>query len=564
MKTIRRLLETGFGVPIILAVLSLALGTYGFDQLNRMATWTWWDSLYSGLTMFALGAQPPAGSRDWPMTLQVARFVAAVSVGWTAVVAVMRAVSHEWRRLRVPMLRKHVIVVGSGESAFHLRSLMPEKSIHVALDPAVRAPAVEHTAGAVIIHAASLDTSTMASAAVHRAAHIFIATGRDATNRVIASEVRDYVAASGHAHSLTCHLELPRAERSLLRSPASLRALRAAGFEVRVFDLSRVAARAIMRTHPPHAGRLPFDGDPPLHVLIVGFGEIGEALTKQVLRTCHYCDRKRVKLTVVDNGNLASWERFRAETPGLDLVADVSFVNEAPSSITNDKWDVFQVAGAFDAAYIATADIEAAYVLAADASTGLGSKIAPCPLVVCVPGVSEAQLGLAQSGVSVFDPASAWTKESLLDDALDMAAKREHERYLKDRDAARVIGAVRKAAEHPWDEIPEWIRDKNRDRIDFDPVVDAIVRLTPLVIAGESASSESVELLAEIEHRRWMAGAVLAGFQFGEPRDEERKFLHENLVSYDLLPDQTKEYDRQAMRDTLARLANKAPASTTD
>jgi hypothetical protein len=56
----------------------------------------------------------------------------------------------------------------------------------------------------------------------------------------------------------------------------------------------------------------------------------------------------------------------------------------------------------------------------------------------------------------------------------------------------------------------------------------------------------ALEALAEVEHRRWWASTALAGYTYGETRDDERCH-HPNMKPYAELDDPTKQYDRDVI-----------------
>ena len=56
-----------------------------------------------------------------------------------------------------------------------------------------------------------------------------------------------------------------------------------------------------------------------------------------------------------------------------------------------------------------------------------------------------------------------------------------------------------------------------------------------------------MELLAQLEHRRWMADKHLAGYSYGEVRDEDR-MLHPDLIPWEQLTEADKEKDRANIR----------------
>lgn len=61
------------------------------------------------------------------------------------------------------------------------------------------------------------------------------------------------------------------------------------------------------------------------------------------------------------------------------------------------------------------------------------------------------------------------------------------------------------------------------------------------------------EDLAELEHERWNAQRRMDGWRWADlPRKDEARRLHPNLVTYAALDEQTKDYDRAIVMETLA------------
>jgi hypothetical protein len=78
--------------------------------------------------------------------------------------------------------------------------------------------------------------------------------------------------------------------------------------------------------------------------------------------------------------------------------------------------------------------------------------------------------------------------------------------------------------------------------------------LAPEQIPLSKFSDDQIEQLAEWEHGRWNVERLKSGWRFGEKKDEARKLSH-YLVSWQELPDAIKNYDRAAVRDWPAILA---------
>ncbi|MDR3719724.1 MAG: RyR domain-containing protein [Bryobacteraceae bacterium] len=128
----------------------------------------------------------------------------------------------------------------------------------------------------------------------------------------------------------------------------------------------------------------------------------------------------------------------------------------------------------------------------------------------------------------------------------ERAAERAHERYL---------ASLRRKPEDPaaraWSELPEVLRDSNRQQVRyFAGILQAAgYDLAPAAPDGEGVedfSADEIELMAEMEHGRWNAERLLEGWRLG-PRDPLRK-TSPYLLRWDELTEDARQLDREAVR----------------
>jgi hypothetical protein len=138
----------------------------------------------------------------------------------------------------------------------------------------------------------------------------------------------------------------------------------------------------------------------------------------------------------------------------------------------------------------------------------------------------------------------------------DAAAASIHEKY-RDRQGAHKESDD--PALRPFAELPGSLKDSNRAFVDDIPakLAAAGLHLRPLAAAGwppHWPDPATAELLAEMEHGRWNAERLLAGWESG-PRDIAR-FRSPHLVPWDVLSTEAKEWDKQIVGDLRAALAD--------
>jgi hypothetical protein len=140
----------------------------------------------------------------------------------------------------------------------------------------------------------------------------------------------------------------------------------------------------------------------------------------------------------------------------------------------------------------------------------------------------------------------------LLDGTTELLARAIHEAYLRKQ---RADG--RTVANNPsmvaWEELPEGLRDSNRDQAAHISVKPRAVHcdLVPLVDPDATSfgfTANEVERLAELEHDRWMEERAREGWTHGAKKDLERR-RSPYLVPWSELSEEIKEYDRVFIRE---------------
>jgi len=110
----------------------------------------------------------------------------------------------------------------------------------------------------------------------------------------------------------------------------------------------------------------------------------------------------------------------------------------------------------------------------------------------------------------------------------------------------------------PWEALPDFYQQSSRAQVAymFHALTSRGFRIKRIPRAVEPASIPvgQIESLAEVEHGRWNCERLLSGWRRASEKNDERK-LTPYLVSWRDLPDAIKEYDRNAVRNFPAILA---------
>jgi tetratricopeptide (TPR) repeat protein len=103
-----------------------------------------------------------------------------------------------------------------------------------------------------------------------------------------------------------------------------------------------------------------------------------------------------------------------------------------------------------------------------------------------------------------------------------------------------------------WASLREDFRESNRQQADYlveklQEIGCTVRRIQGVQEAPVQFTDEEVQRLAEMEHGRWNAERLTGGWRYGKEKDVIRK-ISPYLVPWSLLPEDIREWDRQAVR----------------
>ena len=137
------------------------------------------------------------------------------------------------------------------------------------------------------------------------------------------------------------------------------------------------------------------------------------------------------------------------------------------------------------------------------------------------------------------------------DDQREDVAQAIHAEFLKENRHKRVNPAC-----EDWKTLGTTYKRSNRSQADY---IERILRrhgigVRPVSSDGQAAANEAakrleaqVEAMAEMEHGRWIVDRLQDGWVYGEERSLEKK-THRDLVPWEKLSGDVREYDRNAVR----------------
>ena len=103
-----------------------------------------------------------------------------------------------------------------------------------------------------------------------------------------------------------------------------------------------------------------------------------------------------------------------------------------------------------------------------------------------------------------------------------------------------------------WENLREYLKESNRQQADQIPEKLKAIGYNFIPLEKEhpkkvAFSQNEIEILAKIEHERWVSEKLLNGWKYGKKRNDKRK-IHPCIKKWNNLPENEKEKDRQTVR----------------
>ena len=540
-------------VVAVVAVASFILGLFGLraflpHQPSSAGYGQGWDdTVFYDLQLYTFAAAPANGAGPFPVTLEIARFLAPLGLLLAALAALRLVLAEQVRRYLAAHASNHAIVVGEGAVALTLARNLGKgtdrgagegkKVVLVSTSDDTITLARRHDI--LTVRGDSSDRVTLAAAGVARAAELYACTSRGLGNTDIALLAGQLTAS--RAQPLSAYALIPDAELGVGLRARRIGVSGAPGLRLDFFGLEDGAARKLLACYP-----LAWDaGDAP-HVVIVGFTALGQAVLREVARRQLRHGGPQVKV-LLWNAAAADVSRVTAAFPVISTACSVSY--EELNLPDTAQYTVFICLDDEDDALRASLAI--GRLAASDRAHVVTCMRASSPFAQTLAGDPKFLEDL-RGRISVFEVIQeACMPANIRDDAfIEQLARSIHADYVAKSKARGETEAENKSMVR-WDRLPKDLRDANVAQA---AGIGAKLEAINAVVVPESAEAsdfsftpEEVEGLAEMEHKRWMNERIAQGWSYGPKRDNRRK-IHPDLQEWDALDEGTREKDRDAVR----------------
>ncbi len=489
--------------------------------------------------------------------LLIATSLAVIAWVLTATSVVRRLLGNQIKRWWTVRKGGHTIVLGLGGAGAELvNQLRRDKDPVVVVDGSDTPAGIKaEEVGACVLAGSPADLHLLQKTGLGRAKYLLAATGDDFAN--IAAAVRSLELAKesgGKAPQAFVHIADPQ-----LR--IHLRHQRTFGSDgpthATIFNLFDHSARLLLQKQPLDHATIRSDSQQVVQLIVIGFGRMGEAVLTRAAMTGHYANLKPLEAVVIDREADRKERLFRGRYPHFKQITYTRFLKlEAQEPATQDQIaTLYADPTKISTIVIAFNDPHQGLSIAWSLADRLGGRAQIRLRLRDKSGASvllgrPAAAGAPPGPISVFGSLhEACAKKVWLDSDLDVMAKALHEDYLRRLPAEERTRKDNRSA-YAWDCLDDDLVDSNRQSADHIPVkLRALgLRTVPKGSPGTPIAEikDDRDVLAKMEHRRWMADRFLAGWSLGPKNLEKRTSPY--LVEWEHLPPEIQEYDRNFVR----------------
>lgn len=542
---------------------ALVLGYIGFWRLDAASEEHQSVSTLVYLVLQLFTVQSGSVPEPLPWELDWARFLALGGSAGAAIKGLAVVFRAQIEQFRLRRMSGHVVIVGLGRKGTALVEDFRrhgDRVVAIELDEDNDNIRLCPDFGAIAVIGDATEEAVLRKARVEHAKHVVAITGDDGVNvtiTVLAYQLVDQGRGDGEG-PLRCSVHIVDAGLCTFLAQQRIITKSDDPFDARIFNVLQDSARLLLREHPLDRVRIAPDDPRAVHLVVIGLGQMGESVVIQAARMGHYANGKRLRITVIDKHADQRKKRFYQRHPQFDSVCTVAFVNkdaEDPQVFEDIRnWASDEAAVTTVAVCLDSEPRNLSCVL------GILAKLGTIPVPVLVRMTEKTGPASLFAGPEDGSPKvgqvypfgmidDVCTRTMLLNETLDRLARKAHEDYVTARLAEGKPAS--KPALQPWERLAPELKESNRQQIDHVPVklraVGCYSTPTPEDRAPAVFTDQEVEVLARMEHARWAAERWLSGWTLG-PKDPDKR-LSPYLVDWDRLPDDIKEYDRQAVRD---------------
>jgi hypothetical protein len=561
----------------IIGIVSFIVGSVGF-MIESGYKSSLLNSFYCSVQLFIF--QIDFSSRNVNIFLEISRWTAPFTLAFATVRTILIVAEEEISLLKLKSLNKHIIICGLGKKGFRIaKGLAREKVVIIEPNPNNEFIQVCKEMGMIVLIGNATHKHMLEKVKVKKAKYLFAVTDKDDINIAIAIKSYEIKTESDNllkniksdkspandrapqniSKMLRCYVHIGNLKLQSLFKQHYLFKIHDDNFESIIFNIYDICAtETVFNFIEKNYHLTTCINYPPLHVLIVGFGSMGESLLLELAKMCHFSNDKKIKVTILDKKAKKREAQFKLEFlfhEQLDELIDINFV-PFDAKMINDK-DILSIQGdiPFNAIFICAGD-EASRIFV---SLNLNKLLPDVPIRIFLPEKSgitplfeTGRLFSKTQNIEVYNMAEkAYVVEKIIREKLEELAKLIHDNFIeREKSKNNLFSDSEYYAKHDWLGLPEEDKELNISAGLQIPIKLGIIGYDSFKICGSDHfkfTDEEITILSKIGHKQWMAERLLSGWTYGPNKDNEEK-QHPDLLRWNDLSEKSKEKQRDFVR----------------
>jgi len=548
-----------------LILVILGLGYTGFSKLYASLgeTRTPLDILYRTLQLLTLESGFADGIIPWE--LELARLLAPAVAAYAALMTLSVIFKKQFQLLRLRFFKEHLVICGLGRKGVLLAQKFREQGSRVVvieLDEGNDLVEQCRESGATVLIGNAASQELLCKARIHKAKYLIAVCGDDGINAEIAVLAFDLVG-KRKGKVLTCiiHIVEPQLCRLLEKQEIGTRKIGA--FRLEFFNIFDKGAWSWLGQYSPFLDTEGMRISKP-HLLIVGAGRMGMSLIAQAARKWKESSPNgniKICVTIIDTKSEAIKKLLDLRYPVVRKSCSLKYLQ-----MDIESSDFEEARFLFDKEK--KCDITSIFICLDNDSFGLSTALIlhrrtkKYNIPIMVRMARDAGLArLLHRGEKRDDSYAALHVFGLLDRTChpeqvllgtkEILARAIHEDY---RNRQKKKGETSKTNPSlvSWDELPEDLQESNRQQADHigEKLKDMGYDVSELENWDEKLfefAPEEIEMMAKVEHKRWVEERKRSGWRLGQKNIKRKKTPY--LIPWDELDEETKEKDRAPVRN---------------
>ena len=556
-------------ILITLGLSGLVLGFVGFwkNELVTGVERTILDNLYLTLGLISLNSGAIPGPVSWE--LQIARFLVPSLTAYTAILAFAALFNQQTDRIRLWFTRDHILICGLGRKGFRLAQQFLEGGspvVVIEVDDGNDWIENVRSSGAVVIQGDATDTELLEKVNLNRARCLISVLGDDGKNAEVAVQA-EKLSRRRNDGTLTCVIHIFDSQLWGLLREKELNTNQNTNFRLELFNIFNHGAHLMLQNNPPWKIS---SQNQRAHILVIGLGKMGQRLVVEAARGWRITNPDpdiKMHISVIDLKAEQKLESLLIHYPRLKNLCEFEALNMDILSGDFERVGSFFVKGE-------TCDLDLVYICLDDESFSLQTGLRlnqqlrdhqiPIVLRMAESGGLSSLLGENQSDKDAFGNLRIFdlfdqtcTAEILQKGTHEILARNLHGVYLEGIDLSgdnkQSDGALL-----PWNELSEYLKEKNRRQADRIPVMlnSGGYRIAPLrdwdsenfkFKEDHSGGMDEVMIMAMLEHEFWCEEKTSEGWRYGPKKDPDQK-TNPNLIPWEKLTPTEQEKNKKYVR----------------